>query len=197
MSKKIRIISSESTEERRQKINFDGVFTDTLRVCFKTHRLGLRVSLVQLADFLHINWSTIRKWESGDSKRCHPRHIGRVNDFLNGVYDSRLELMKSSEVSFAELMERVPVELRSCFERAWLVFGVCCISPGKEIRLLKSLDNLLEKTSRNLLNVCVTGRRTMDDKEDSRFVAESKKKYNVRQSDKPSGAGEDLLPQKK
>lgn len=70
---------------------FNGVFDSTIRQAFREHRLELGLSLQELARFLKIHWTTIRKWEDNLTRKCHPRHVGRVRSFLAGHFDAQLQ----------------------------------------------------------------------------------------------------------
>lgn len=157
------IYSGDAYDEEQRKVHFEGDFTDTIREVFKAHRLHLGISLQQLGMFLKINWSTIRKWESGKTRCCHAKHISRVNAFLNHEYDARLGLLRKSENSLRDIMERVPLELQECLQQAWVVFGVCCCYQGEEERFLRDLGDTLDSVSKKLLGECIVGKLGMSD----------------------------------
>ena len=71
------------------KGNFDLFICEQFRE--KRHSLG--ISLKQLGEFLKIHWTTVRKWEAGLITACHPCHISTIDSFLNGDYDSALQIM--------------------------------------------------------------------------------------------------------
>lgn len=176
---KCRIIYPENAFEGEfPKICFNGEFTDSIREIFKAHRLRLGVSLQQLGRFLQINWSTIRKWESGKTRRCHAKHITRVNAYLNHEYDARLRLLGRSESSLHNVMERVPVELQGCLEQAWVVFGVSCCYPGEEEIFLRGLGETLDYTSKRLLSKCIKGASQMA-AAPVKYVAEESAEYSA------------------
>jgi hypothetical protein len=66
---------------------FNGNFTESLRLDFRRRRLGLKLSLAQLSQLLDVHWTTIGKWETGIIRRCHPAHRHKVAAFLSGRYD--------------------------------------------------------------------------------------------------------------
>ena len=68
-------------------VKFDGVFTPALRRRLQAKRLELGLPYQRLGMLLQINWSTIRKWECGQTRCCNINLRKRVENFLNGKYD--------------------------------------------------------------------------------------------------------------
>ena len=69
---------------------FDGVFTEWVRLRLRQHRKELGLSLAGLGAKLGVDWSTVRKWETGATRRCHPSMVPVIGDFLCGCHDWRL-----------------------------------------------------------------------------------------------------------
>ena len=69
---------------------FDGVFTEWVRRRLRRHRVELGLSLAGLGTKLGVDWSTVRKWETGETRRCHPSLVPVIGNFLRGYYDRGL-----------------------------------------------------------------------------------------------------------
>ena len=69
---------------------FDGVFTEWVRLRLRQHRKELGLSLAGLGAKLGVDWSTVRKWETGATRRCHPSMVPVIGDFLCGCHEWRL-----------------------------------------------------------------------------------------------------------
>ena len=67
--------------------DFTGVFTEQTRRRLRERRLALGLTYERLADALGINGSTLRKWESGTTRRCSLFCRPLIADFLSGNYD--------------------------------------------------------------------------------------------------------------
>ena len=67
--------------------DFTVVFTEQTRRRLRERRLALGLTYERLADALGINGSTLRKWESGTTRRCSLFCRPLVADFLSGDYD--------------------------------------------------------------------------------------------------------------
>ena len=79
--------------------SFNGTFDEALRKALREKRRLVGVSLEQLGDFLQVHWSTVRKWESGVTTMCQPRHVALVIAFLNGDFDRELRRKYGLEVA--------------------------------------------------------------------------------------------------
>ncbi len=130
---------------------FLGIFTPGLRRRFREHRTRLGISLQQLGEVLQIHWSTVRKWEAGVSAKCQPRHVSRIQAFLDHKYDQRLLALAAPEINVTEMMRRIPRPLHACMERAWVVYGVSQCYPGEEKCLLGELRSALDETANQIL----------------------------------------------
>ena len=85
------------TNQRKKPIDFNGIFTEKLRKRFKRHRRALHVTILNLADYLGIHWSIIRKWEDGITAFCHPKFAERIKQFLSKDFDGELKMLGRGE----------------------------------------------------------------------------------------------------
>ena len=85
------------TNQRKKPIDFNGIFTEKLRKRFKRHRRALNVTILNLADYLGIHWSIIRKWEDGITAFCHPKFAERIKQFLSKDFDDELKMLGRGE----------------------------------------------------------------------------------------------------
>jgi len=71
--------------------NFRGVFggeiTTEIQRKLRRKRLELGLTYTQLAEFFHIHWTTMRKWEGGRVRFCLPRHRRQMQRFIAGECD--------------------------------------------------------------------------------------------------------------
>ena len=84
---------------RPPEAEFDGVFTEWVRLRLRQHRRELGLSLAGLGAKLGVDWSTVRKWEMGATRRCHPSLIPVIGDFLRGCCERRLRRLREPEAS--------------------------------------------------------------------------------------------------
>ncbi|MBO7742413.1 MAG: hypothetical protein J6S21_07655 [Victivallales bacterium] len=119
---------------------FDGRFTPEIRRQLNMKRLSLGLSLQQLGDFLQVNWSTIRKWECGQTTICHPRHICLIRDFLAGAFDGKLSAPQSEFDELAACWHKLPPIMHSCLERITMIYELCEGEPELRSQLLAQLN---------------------------------------------------------
>ena len=66
---------------------FTGTFTEETRRRLRERRLELGLTHERLACLFNVNWSTVRKWENGTTRRCALFCRPLVADFLSGALD--------------------------------------------------------------------------------------------------------------
>lgn len=130
---------------------FRGVFTEEHRVRLRQVRQDLGASFAQLGELLRINWSTIRKWEAGVSRKCHPRHVGRVAAFLNHEYDARFQRMDDHAEFLGGAIRRLPLPLNECLEKARMVRALGRSYRQDPRRLPALLQQAINQTAKELL----------------------------------------------
>ncbi len=132
-------------------LSFRGIFTDEHRVRLRQVRQGMGASFAQLGELLRINWSTIRKWEAGVSRKCHPRHVGRVAAFLNHEYDARFQRLDDHAEFLGSAIRRLPLPLNDYLEKARMIraLGRCYRQDSRRLPLF--LQEALDQTAKELL----------------------------------------------
>ncbi len=131
---------------------FRGVFTEEHRVRLRQVRQDLGASFAQLGELLRINWSTIRKWEAGVSRKCQPRHVGRVAAFLNHEYDARFQQMDDHAEFLEDAIRRLPLPLIDCLEKARMVRALGKTYRQDPQRLPALLQQAINQTAKELLS---------------------------------------------
>lgn len=119
---------------------FAGRFTPAIRKRIKSKRLSLGLSLQQLGDFLKINWSTIRKWESGSTTICHPRHIRLIQNLLDGEFDQSLRVAPTELDELASCWHKLPTMMHNCLERVTMIYDLCEGEPELRAQLMAQLN---------------------------------------------------------
>ena len=65
----------------RRRVKFNGTFTEEVRRLIKRKREELGLPYLAIAEYFKINWSTFRKWESGETVKIDTqtgKFLGRV-----------------------------------------------------------------------------------------------------------------------
>jgi len=126
--------------------------TSEMRESLRTHREELGLSLKQLGEVLHIDWSTIRNWENGRTERCHPRNFRRINGFLAGEYDA----MAFAADGDAACQENGPQQQKSpmlayCAERISNTCRLCADHEEIRNKLISDINASMAKAMRLML----------------------------------------------
>jgi len=122
---------------------FDGTFTPEIRTLMRDKRRALGASLQQLAEMMGVNISTLRKWESGQGKRCHAIHICRIVEFLGGEYDRRLKAVNIEARGFMHIWTSLPEHVSGRLERALTIYRICSGHPDLQQDLMDGFDNAM------------------------------------------------------
>lgn len=117
--------------------SFNGVFNPALKRLLRQRRQQEGLSLNELGEILDAHASTIRKWESGATCRCHPRYLQPLQKFLFPE--------KSAEHHPSPPQRPTPKALSTLIRRLSRTYQLCRIIPPLQQELLKSLANTLQK----------------------------------------------------
>ncbi len=131
--------------------SFDGTFTPSLCLAFKRRRQAVCASLPQLSQVMHVNISTLRKWEEGRVTTCHGRYVARIADFLNGAYDRQLRAFNEDSGSIIRLWLELPDSMHRCIERALTIYQLCSPHPDLQEGMLDGFDGAMDGTVKTLL----------------------------------------------
>lgn len=114
------------------------------------HRRELGLSREQVADFFHVNISTVRKWECGLTHRCQERHACQLLHFIKGDYDNELQNVTALPGLLAESMKSIPMEVGDVMMRSIRIYQLLQGSTARQqafISSLKQANNSALKTA--------------------------------------------------
>ncbi|NMA41883.1 MAG: hypothetical protein GX946_00710 [Oligosphaeraceae bacterium] len=134
----------------REVIRFNGIFTPELRRRLQVKRLELGLAYQRLGALLQVNWSTIRKWECGQTKCCTLNMRKRVEDFLNGKYDEIL-IKEMQDPLTGSYPIRPPCQVISCMERFSNAYQLLKPMPDLRTKLVKKLEQVTNQSMEQLL----------------------------------------------
>jgi hypothetical protein len=77
-------------DERSLEFLNSGKFSLEVRDLFRCRRMQMGLSYYHLSKHLGVNWSTVRKWETGQTSECTHRMRPIVDAFLKGAMDDQL-----------------------------------------------------------------------------------------------------------
>ncbi len=135
-------------------LRFEGQFTPGVRQELRNKRLTLGITQERLAWLLKTNWSTLRKWEAGQTTACHDRYIPRINDFLDGAYDESLHSMRELESILQLLWGALSHDFQTCLERLINLHTLCqhypslcdCVVQKLRTCIAQIIDQLMQIT---------------------------------------------------
>ena len=107
-----------------EEINvFRGEFSD--EICEELHskRRECGLSYAQLGKLLQVSWVTVRNWEKGKIRKCHPSKVIAVRHFLSGRMDVLWDRNRSHPVEFGkgEMADRK----QEMLDKISKIYGVC------------------------------------------------------------------------
>lgn len=132
-------------------ICFDCRFTDDIRKKFKEKREALGLAYSTLAEILEVNWSTVRKWETGKTQYCNIRHRPLIEDFLNGKLDVLFQQFHDEEMSRHAISRNLSPKLVCVLEKIENIYKLCLEYPELCEHLWKGLDGISVSTLKKLL----------------------------------------------
>ncbi len=131
---------------------FCGKFDKDLRNKFRIKRLSLGLTYPTLAEFLKINPSTIRKWESGKTSTCHTRFINKITKFMNGEMDDTLTHATMQDTAIMnDLWPKIPRKVQICLERTAVLYNFCVGNPNQQDNLITGITQVLDNTAKAML----------------------------------------------
>ncbi len=129
---------------------FDGEFTESFRRQLHTRREDLGLTLDELGGLIHVEGSTLRKWESGHTLRCRAKFIRRIRHFLDGEYDHVARARKTDPLAATpptrqEALQREELPLLQCLDQAAALYHLCKTKPGLRQKLLERLQDAIRQ----------------------------------------------------
>lgn len=138
--------------------------TEEMRRRLLEKRVEMGVPLKGVASVLGVDWSTVRKWEDGTTKRCSITVRPRLERFLSGDYDALFAgrgarpAMGAGVESVAEdsspppgAKPDVPPELQAVFDHAAIVYRACRVRPQAQKELLRGIEASVDGVFARLL----------------------------------------------
>ena len=132
--------------------SFNGRLTPAVRHVIRERRMSLGLSLKQLGHLLDTDWSTVRNWENGRTRRCHPIHVARLRGFLSGEYDmSTPPYAPSARSETRNEMLTLPLGMQFCAERLTDVCRLCADNEPLRAELVASVGRAIAGCLRGLV----------------------------------------------
>ena len=128
---------------------FDGTFTVEIRKRFREHRRYLGISHQQLADFMQVSWTTIRKWENGKTASCQCRSIKLIQRFLNGEFDAQLDA-QYGDGKYTMPVDYQNIPLPDCAERFLKLYYLSIPRPDLRQNLIRMMSSAVNRAAESL-----------------------------------------------
>ena len=123
----------------------DVTFDSDFRRRFKLKRLALGLTQYQLAQYLKVSPSTVRKWEDGSIICCHDSHRIRIERFLCGDCDSDLQGRKTMPEALAARFRAMPVQMRTFIRKAALIHALSGNRADVRINLQSGIRGIIRR----------------------------------------------------
>lgn len=150
-------MSQENSTSKTNTPPFDGEFTESFRQRLRARREDLGLTLDELGELIHVEGSTLRKWEAGHTLRCRTKFIRRIQHFLNGEYD-RVALARKADplaitpLTRQETLRQEELPLLQCMEQAAGLYQLCKNRPALRQKLLDRLQDAIRQEAECLRN---------------------------------------------
>ena len=130
---------------------FNGFLTPSMRRALQEKRLSLGLSFKQAGHLLGTDWSTVRNWENGRTRRCHPRHAVRLRGFIAGEYDMSAPPYAPGHVDTRNEMLSLPLGMQYCAGRLADACRICADDEPLRSRLIASVGRAISGCLRSLV----------------------------------------------
>jgi DNA-binding transcriptional regulator YiaG len=134
----------------RRRVKFNGTFTEEVRRLIKRKREELGLPYLAIAEYFKINWSTFRKWESGETVNCGLRHRPIVEAFINGDLDDELRSLYASNSN--KYSASTPSKVYQAMERVANTYTLCARDPDIGENMLTKIEQIAMDTLKHLVN---------------------------------------------
>lgn len=133
----------------RRRIKFDGTFTEDIRRLMKKKREELGLPFLTVAQYFTVNWSTFRKWESGEIVNCGLRHRPLIESFINGDLDKELKAIYTA--SSVKYPSTAPSKVYQAMERVANTYTLCAQNPSIGEAMLEKIEQIAMDTLKHLI----------------------------------------------
>lgn len=136
--------------QKNPRITFNGKFTSEIRQRLreKRHELGLPFHVI--AEFFDVNWSTFRKWETGETMHCTNVMRPMLEDFINGDYDEALANLVRKPI--LTLASQPPERVCQALETVANTYTLCAKYPTLAENLIRKVELIAQETLRDLVS---------------------------------------------
>ncbi|NMA43861.1 MAG: transcriptional regulator [Oligosphaeraceae bacterium] len=137
------------SQAQNEKNLFDGILSTELRTRLKDKRLRLGLPYQAMARLFGVDWSTIRKWERGPTKRCSVTLRPKLIDFLNGKYDEMLKA--ENEPKVFTYKRGIPDDVLYCMERFSKAYQLLRYRPDLRENLLDNVEKITNEMLKSMI----------------------------------------------
>ena len=138
-------------QKNMNRIPFNGVFTTNIRILMKKKRILLGLPYHRLGDLFGTDWSTVRKWEQGPTKKCELIYRPKIEGFINGDYDLELAGKPIVEKRYHLYRLSSSSSMYQCMERIAIAYQLCQSTPNLSDIFLKEIEGASNKAISKLL----------------------------------------------
>jgi len=149
---------STKDQTPRHRIKFNGTFTDEIRKLMRQKREELGLPYLTVAQYFTVNWSTFRKWESGETINCGLRHRPLIEAFINGDLDGDLKAIFSATAIKYPTM--APAKVYQAMERIANTYTLCSQNPAIGENMLEKIEQIAMDTLKHLVFAPRDGQRS-------------------------------------
>ena len=139
-----------------ERIPFNGDFTDEIRAAIRSKRIELGLQFNRIASFMGVNWSTFRKWENGPTRHCDVCYRPKIENFINGNYDSQL-LTYLTDTSYDEFLNGLPERIQMVMEKFTNAYALC---NREQPEIGEEMLELVDKAAMYALEAYVRAKKT-------------------------------------
>ncbi len=132
-----------------ERVNFNGVFTDEIRMIFRKRREEYLISYHKLAALLNTSWLTVRNWEIGNRRKCHNSFIHKITLFLNGEMKLQASLISGKyRRKKLQSFNQPSQSAQRLLKRIRHTYGLCASSPQIQSQMIARILKQSKETLR-------------------------------------------------
>ena len=138
-------------QKNMNRIPFNGVFTVNIRNVMRKKRILLGLTYHRLGDLFGTDWSTVRKWEQGPTKKCELIYRPKIEGYINGDYDLELTGKPLAGKKYHLYRLSSSSSMYQCIERIAIAYQLCQSTPNLSDTFLKEIEGASNKAISKLL----------------------------------------------